>query len=386
MSIATDLTQEEEIFQGMVRDLARKEIAPIAAEIDEEARFPSELIRKLGSLGLLGIPIPEEYEGAGASLLSYIIALEEIAYACASTALTLAAHTSLCTVPILHFGTEDQRKRYVPDLASGRKLGAFGLTESQAGSDAGATRTRAARDGRDYVLDGSKLYITNASHASTFVVTARTSEGEGARGISAFIVERGFPGFSVGKKEDKLGHRASDTAEIIFEGCRVPAENLLGKENHGFRLFLKTLDGGRIGIGAMSVGISRAAMDQAVQYALNRKAFGAPIAEQGAIREKIADMAASVHCARLLVHDAARRRAAGRPHTREASIAKLVASESAYRVTKDAIQILGGNGYSREYPVERYFRDVKLLEIGEGTSEIQRLVIAKDVLREAGGE
>jgi butyryl-CoA dehydrogenase len=386
MSIATDLTREEEIFRDVVRDFARNEIAPIAAEIDETARFPSELIEKMAALGFLGIPIPEEHEGAGASLLSYVIALEEIAYACASTALTLAAHTSLATVPILRFGTEEQKKRYVPDLASGRKLGAFGLTESQAGSDAGATRTRAVKDGRHYVLNGSKLYITNASHASTFVVTARTSEKSGTAGISAFIVERGFSGFAVGKKEDKLGHRASDTAEIIFDGCRVPEENLLGKEGDGFRQFLWTLDGGRIGIGSMSLGLARAAMDQAVRYALERKAFGAPIAEQGAIREKIADMGAAVHAARLLVVDAARRREAGRPHTREASITKLFASEAAYRVTKDAIQILGGNGYSREFPVERYFRDVKLLEIGEGTSEIQRLVIARDVLREAGGE
>jgi len=370
----------------MVRDFARKEIAPIAAKIDEEARFPSELIEKMGSLGLLGIPIPEEYEGAGASLLSYVIALEEIAYACASTALTLAAHTSLCTIPILHFGTDAQKKRYVPDLASGRKLGAFGLTESQAGSDAGATRTRARKDGRHYVLNGSKLYITNASYASTFVVTARTSEEEGTRGISAFIVERGFPGFAVGKKEDKLGHRASDTAEIVFDGCRVPEENLLGKEGDGFRHFLRTLDGGRIGIGAMSLGLARAAMDHAVRYALQRKAFGQPIADKGAIREKIADMAAHVHASRLLVYDTARRREAGRAHTREASITKLLASEAAYRVTKDAIQILGGNGYSREYPVERFFRDVKLLEIGEGTSEIQRIIIAKGVLEEASGE
>jgi alkylation response protein AidB-like acyl-CoA dehydrogenase len=386
MSVATDLTEEEEIFRNTVRDFARKEIAPIAAEIDEDARFPAELIAKMGPLGLLGIPIPEEYEGAGASLVSYVIALEEIAYACASTALTLAAHTSLCTIPILHFGTAEQKARYVPDLASGRKLGAFGLTESQAGSDAGATRTRAVKDGRHYVLNGSKLYITNASHASTFVVTARTAEGGGTRGISAFIVERGFPGFAVGKKEDKLGHRASDTAELVFDGCRVPAENLLGGEGDGFQAFMRTLDGGRIGIGAMSLGLARAAMDHAVRHALTRRAFGALIAEQGAIREKIADMAAAVHAARLLVLDTARRRQEGRPHTREASITKLFASEAAYRVAKDAVQILGANGYSREYPVERFFRDVKLLEIGEGTSEIQRLVIAKDVFREAGGE
>jgi alkylation response protein AidB-like acyl-CoA dehydrogenase len=382
MSIATDLTEEQSLFRDTVREFARREVAPIAARIDEEGRFPAETIEKMAPLGLLGIPVPEEYEGAGADLLSYQLALEEIAYFCASTALSLAAHTSLCTLPILAFGNDEQKKRYVPDLASGRKLGAFGLTESHAGSDAGATRTKAVRDGKSWVLNGSKAYITNASHASTFVVTARTSGEEGTAGISSFIVESGFPGLAVGKKEDKLGHRASDTAEILFEDCRVPEENLLGKEGEGFRNFMKTLDGGRIGIGAMSVGLARAAMDHAVEYALLRKAFGAPIADQGAIREKIADMAAGIHASRLLVYDTARRRQEGRPHTREASITKLIASETAYRITKDAVQILGGNGYSREYPVERFFRDVKLLEIGEGTSEIQRIVIAKDVLRE----
>ena len=382
MTLATDLTEEQTLFRDMVRDFAREQVGPIAARIDEEARFPAETLEKMAPLGLLGIPVPEEYEGAGADLLSYQIALEEIAYHCASTALSLAAHTSLCTLPILSFGNAEQKKRYVPDLASGRKLGAFGLTESQAGSDAGATRTRAVRDGKTWILNGSKAYITNASHAATFVVTARTSGDGGTRGISSFIVESGFPGFAVGKKEDKLGHRASDTAEILFEDCRVPGENLLGEEGQGFRNFMKTLDGGRIGIGAMSLGLARAAMDQAVEYAMARRAFGAPIADQGAIREKIADMAAGVHASRLLVYDTARRRQEGRPHTREASITKLIASETAYRIAKEAVQILGGNGFSREYPVERFFRDVKLLEIGEGTSEIQRIVIAKDVLRE----
>lgn len=383
MSIVTDLTEEETIFRDMIRDFAQKEIAPIAAEIDETSRFPMETIEKMAPLGILGIPVPEEYEGAGASLLSYTLALEEIAYSCGSTALSLAAHTSLATLPILMNGTEEQKRRYVPDLASGRKLGAFGLTESHAGSDAGATRTRAVRDGRHYVLNGSKAYITNASHASTFVVTAKTSDAPGTRSISAFIVERSCPGFAVGKKEDKLGLRGSDTAEILFEDCRIPAENLLGKEGGGFHLFLKTLDGGRIGIGAMGVGIAEAAFDSAVQYASVRKAFGSLLASHGAIQAKIADMATSIHAARLLVYDTARRRQEKRPHTREASMAKLFASEAAYRVTKDAIQILGANGYSREFPVERFFRDVKLLEIGEGTSEIQRIVIARSVFDES---
>jgi butyryl-CoA dehydrogenase len=383
MTIATDLTEEQQLFRSMIRDFARQEIAPIAAEIDESSRFPRETLDKMGPLGLLGIPVPEEYGGAGADLLGYMLALEEVSYACGSTALTLAAHTSLATLPILAFGTEAQRRKYVPDLASGRKLGAFGLTETHAGSDAGGTRTRAVRRGDRYVLNGAKTFITNASYASTFVVTARTSDAPGTRGISSFIVEREFPGFAAGKKEDKLGLRASDTAEILFQDCEVPADNLLGKEGEGFRNFMATLDGGRIGIGAMAVGIAQAAFDLSVSYARSRHAFGGPLTELGSIREKLADMATSLHASRLLVYDTARRRAAGRPHTREASNTKIFASEAAYRATKEAIQILGGNGYSREYPAERYFRDVKLLEIGEGTSEIQRLVIAKSVLDDA---
>ncbi len=382
MSLATDLNEEEKLFRDMVRDFARSEIAPIAAEIDETSRFPAETIEKMAPLGLLGIPVPEEHGGAGASLFSYVLAIEEIAYACGSTALTLAAHTSLATLPILACGSEEQKKRYVPDLASGRKLGAFGLTESHAGSDAGGTRTRAVKDGHRWILNGSKCYITNASHAGTFVVTARTSEAPGGRGISAFIVESGFPGFAVGKKEDKLGLRGSDTAEILFQDCPVPDENLLGSEGEGFRNFLRTLDGGRSGIGAMALGLGQAAFEVAARYANTRKAFGSTIGTFGAIQEKIADMATSLHATRLLVYDTARRREAGLPHTREASITKLFASEAAYRITKDAIQVLGGNGYSREYPLERFYRDVKLLEIGEGTSEIQRLVIARSVLEE----
>jgi butyryl-CoA dehydrogenase len=386
MSIVTDLTEEQSLFQSMIRSFAANEIAPIAAEIDEASRFPMETIEKMAPLGLLGIPVPEEYGGAGADLLSYVVALEEIAYACGSTALSLAAHTSLATLPILSFGTEEQKKRYVPDLASGTKLGAFGLTESHAGSDAGATKTRAVQEGDHYVLNGSKAYITNGSYASIFVVTARTSDDPSAAGISSFIVEREFPGFSVGKKEDKLGLRGSDTTEILFNNCIVPAENLLGREGEGFRNFLQTLDGGRIGIGAMAVGISQAAFDQAVRYASTRKAFRSVIAEQGAIREKIADMATALHASRLLVYDTARLRQEGRPHKREASMAKLFASEAGYRITKDAIQILGGNGYSREYSLERLFRDVKLLEIGEGTSEIQRLVISREIFSEVSEE
>jgi alkylation response protein AidB-like acyl-CoA dehydrogenase len=310
-----------------------------------------------------------------------MLALEEIAACCASTALGVAAHTSLATLPILTFGSEEQKRRYVPELAAGRKLGAFGLTESQAGSDAAATRTRAVKDGRDYVLNGSKAFTTNASQAAVFIVTARTADEPGARGISSFIVERGFPGLSVAEKEDKLGFRASDTAGIFLEDCRVPAANLLGKEGEGFHNFMKALDGGRIGIGAMGVGIAQAALDLVVARVRARRGSRALEEEEGLIREKIADMAMGLHASRLLVYDTARRRMEGKPHTREAAIAKLFSSEACYRVTREAIEILGADGCSRELPLERFFRDAKLLEIGEGTSEVQRLVISREVLR-----
>ena len=378
----TELSDGHAIFRDMVREFARKELQPVAALLDEESRFPGEILQKMGSLGLLGIPFPEEYGGAGSDILGFIIAMEEIAYACGATALTLAAHTSLASMPIYKFGSEELKRRYLPDLTMGRTLGSFGLTESHSGSDAASLKTRARKEGKEYILDGSKIYITNASHASVFLVAARTSPGKGPGTISAFVVEKAFPGFSVGKKEDKLGFRASDTCEILFQNCRVPESNLLGQEGEGFDYIKDTLVGGRIGIGALSVGIGQAALDQAVEYARERQAFSRPIAEFGAIQEKIANMATSLHAARLMVYDAARRRLAGKPHIKEASMAKLFASESAVRATREAIQVLGANGYSRDYPVERMFRDAKLLEIGEGTSEIQRLIIAKNVFGE----
>lgn len=381
--LVTDLSEEQLELREAVRDFARNEIAPQAARADEEGRFPEEIVADMAELGFLGLPVPEEYGGVGADLLSYVLALEEISYACGSTALTLAAHVSLATLPILYFGTEEQRQRYVPDLASGKTLGAFGLTEAHAGSDSGGTRTTARREGESYVLNGSKLYITNASRAGVFVVTARTGDSEdGTRGISSFIVEKGTAGLEIGKREDKLGLRASDTCEVLFSDCRVPASQRLGDEGEGFANFMKTLDGGRIGIGAMGVGLAQASFDYATDYAKQRVAFGKAISRQGAIREKIADMATAIHASRLLVYDAARRRMAGRSHTREAAIAKLYSSEAATRIARDAIQILGGNGYSREYPVERYYRDAKLLEIGEGTSEIQRIIISRSVLKD----
>jgi alkylation response protein AidB-like acyl-CoA dehydrogenase len=383
--LVTDITEEQSTLREAVRDFARNELASRAAQADEDGVFPQDSLASMAKLGFLGIPVPEKYGGVGSDLLSYVLAIEEISYCCGSTALTVAAHVSLATLPILYFGTEEQRQRYVPDLATGKVLGAFGLTEPHAGSDAGATRTTATRDGNDYVINGSKIYITNASRAGLFVVTARTGDpAEGTRGISSFIVESGTRGLEIGKREDKLGLRASDTCEVLFADCRVPATQRLGEEGEGFANFMKTLDGGRIGIGAMGVGLGQASLDYAVDYARQRIAFGKPISERGAIREKIADMATSIHASRLLVYDAARRRMAGRPHTREAAIAKLFASEAATRVASDAIQILGGNGYSRDYPVERFYRDAKLLEIGEGTSEIQRIVISRSVLNPVG--
>ncbi|MCZ6796280.1 MAG: acyl-CoA dehydrogenase family protein [Planctomycetota bacterium] len=380
-AVVTDLSEEQDLIRNTVREFTRREIAPRAARLDEEARFPAEIIEKMGPLGLLGILVPLEYGGGGGDLLGFIVCMEEIASACGSTALTLAAHTSLATLPILNHASEELKRRYLPDLASGRKLGSFGLTESHSGSDAAALRTQALRKGDEYILNGSKIYITNASHASVFVVAARTPE-HGSRSISLFLVEKDFPGFAVGKKEDKLGLRASDTCEILFQDCRVPASHLLGREGDGFDYVKDTLVGGRIGIGAMSVGIAQAALDHAAEYARSRQAFSRSIATFGAVREKLADMATSIHAARVMVYDTARRRVAGTPHVKEASMAKLFASEAAVRATREAVQILGANGYSREYPVERFFRDAKLLEIGEGTSEIQRLIIAKEVLKE----
>jgi alkylation response protein AidB-like acyl-CoA dehydrogenase len=382
VTCATELTQEQGLFRDMVRDFVRAEVAPEAARLDEESRFPAETLSKMAGLGLLGIPVPEEYGGAGADLFTYVLALEEIAGACGSTALTLAAHTSLATLPILRYGSEELRRRYVPELASGRWLGAFALTESGSGSDAAALQTRALRVGSEYVLNGSKAFITNASRAGVFVVAARTSAGDRGKGISALVVEKGYAGLSIGKREDKLGLRGSDTCEVQFSDCRVPAGNLLGAEGEGFRCFLETLVGGRIGIGAMGVGMAAAALDVAADYARQRVAFARKLAQLGAIQAKVADMATSIEAARLLVYDAARRRVKGLSHVKEASMAKLFASQTATRTAREAMQVLGANGYSREFPLERIYRDAKLLEIGEGTSEIQRLIIAREVLGE----
>ncbi|MDD3824812.1 MAG: acyl-CoA dehydrogenase [Anaerolineaceae bacterium] len=374
------LTDEQRMVRDMVRDLATKEIAPRAAEVDKTEEFPADNIRKMGELGLLGLPYPEEYGGGGGDYLSYAIAVEEIARACGSTALIYAAHVSLGCGPIYSFGTEEQKQKWLPRLCSGQGLGAFGLTEPEAGSDAGATRTVAVRDGDCYVLNGSKMWITSGAIADVVTCTAKTDPSAGTRGISCFLVEQGMPGFIPGKNEPKMGLKGSVTSALSLENCRVPAENLLGKEGDGFRQMLITLDAGRISIGAMALGLAQAALDEAIRYSKERVQFGQPISKFQAIQWMIADMATEIEAARLMIYRAAALKDAGRRFTREAAMAKLYASEVAERAGFKAIQIHGGYGYSREYPVERIYRDQRLCTIGEGTSEIQRLVIAREVL------
>ncbi len=374
------LTEEQKMLREMVRDFAEKEVKPIAIEIDEEARFPEENIAKMAELGLLGICYDEKYGGAGMDNLSYIIAVEELSRVCASTGITLAAHISLGVGPINLFGTEEQKQKYMPALCSGEHLGAFGLTEPNAGSDAGGTETTAVLDGDEWVLNGSKIYCTNGSVAGTIVATAVTEKGKGAKGISSFIVEADNPGFKVGKREKKLGIKASDTVMVHFEDCRIPRENILGTPGEGFKQFLVTLDGGRISIGAMALGIAQGALEEATRYSQEREQFGKPIAAFQSIQFKLADMATEIEAARHLVYHAARLKDLGKPFSRQSAMAKLYASEVSVRVANEAIQVHGGYGYCREYNVERMFRDAKLTTIGEGTSEIQRLVIARDVI------
>jgi butyryl-CoA dehydrogenase len=375
-----ELNEEQRLVRDMVHDFAQKEIAPGAADVDKSEVFPAENIEKMAEMGLLGLPYPEAYGGGGGDYVSYAIAVEEIARACGSTALIYAAHVSLGCGPIYYFGTEEQKEKWLPRLCSGRELAAFGLTEPEAGSDAGATRTTAVRDGESYILNGSKMWITSGAIASVVNCTAKTDPAAGTRGISCFMVEQGTPGFVPGKNEPKMGLKGSVTSALSFEDCRVPAANLLGAEGEGFKQMLVTLDGGRIGIGAMAVGLAQAALDEAILYAKQRVQFGRAIAKFQAIQWMIADMATEIDAARLLIYRAAARKDAGKPFTKEAAMAKLFASEVAERAAFKAIQIHGGYGYSREYPVERIYRDQRLCSIGEGTSEIQRLVIARQVL------
>jgi len=382
-----ELTPEQRDWRGTLREFADKEIAPRAAGYDDAGEFPWESVKKMRELGLFGLVFPESYGGGGFGTLEYAMAVEEVSRACASTGITLAAHVSLGTWPIFAFGTEEQKRKYLPALCSGEKLAAFGLTEPEAGSDAGGTKTRAVRDGDQYVVNGRKIYITNGSVCGTAVFTAVTTPGTGTKGISAFIVEKGTPGFSPGTREKKLGHRASDTVELVFENLRIPKENLLdaqGKEGNGFRQFMMTLDGGRISIGAMSLGIAQASLDAAIRYARERRQFGRAIADFQAIQLLLAEMATELEAARLLVYQTARLKDRGQPFTRYSAMAKLKASTVAMRAADSAVQIHGGAGYMTDHPVERYFRDAKLMEIGEGTSQIQKLIIARELLREAG--
>jgi alkylation response protein AidB-like acyl-CoA dehydrogenase len=373
------LTEDQALLRRTVREFAESEIRPYVMEWDEEQHFPMDLVPKLASLGLLGITFDEKYGGAGMSAVDYCICIEELARVCPAIALSVAAHNGLCTSHINTFGNEEQKDRFLPRLVQGEVLGAWGLTEAGAGSDAAGMRTTAARQGNCWVINGAKTFITHGKIGGVMVVIAITDRTKGHRGISAFIVEHGTPGMSAGKKENKLGMRASDTSEVIFENCRVPAGQLLGEEGQGFINTLQILDSGRIGIAALSVGLAQGAFEAARNYAKERRQFGQPIAAFQAIQWKLADNATRIEAARLLTYRAAYLRDRGVRTTKESSIAKLFASEAAVKAADDCVQVHGGYGFVKDYPAEKYFRDVKLLTIGEGTSEIQRLVIARDL-------
>ena len=378
------LGQDQQAIRDMVHDFARKEIVPNALEWDEAQHFPRELFTKLGELGLLGVVIPEEDGGAGLGYIDYVTILEEIGAADGSIGLSVAAHNSLCTNHLYLFGSDDLKREYLPRLAAGEWIGAWGLTEPEAGSDAGGTRTTAVRDGDEWVLNGSKTFITHATVGDAAVLVARTSAEGSHHGISAFFVPFDRPGVSPGKKENKLGMRASDTSSLVLEDCRIPEDHLLGNEGEGFVQAMKVLDGGRISIAALSVGIARGALDAALSYSTVREQFGKPISSFQLIQAKLADMATSVDAARLLTQRSAAMKDAGFRTTRESAMAKVYASEVAVAVAEEAIQIHGGYGYTKEYPVERAWRDAKLCTIGEGTSEIQRMVIARELLKSLG--
>lgn len=369
-------SKEQEMMRKMVREFARTEVAPFVPKM-EKGNFPREIVKKMGSLGLMGIPIPERYGGAGMDLTSYLIAIEELSKVSAALGVILSVHTSVGTLPILRFGTEKQKRKYIPKLAQGEYLGAFCLTEPQAGSDAANIKTRAVKKGNHYLLNGTKVFITNGGEADLYLVFAVTDATLGKRGITAFIVEKNTPGLIFGKDERKMGLRGSRTLQLSFEELIVPEENRLGNEGEGFKIALANLETGRIGIAAQALGIADAALEAAVQYAKQRKQFGVPLIEHQAIAFKLADMAANVEASRLLVYHAAALKEKGQKAGKEASIAKLFAAKTAVEVTTEAIQVFGGYGYTEDYPVERYFRDAKITEIYEGTNEIQRLVISK---------
>src|SRR5215468_10585786 len=375
-----ELTDEQRMIQAMAREFAEKDVRPVAAAIDHEARFPHDTARRMGELGLMGIAIPEAYGGSGSDSVAYVVALEEVAKACASHAAIMSVNNSLYCDPVSRYATEEQKQRFLTPFASGRKIGCFSLTEPEAGSDASNQNTVAVRDGDHYVLDGRKIFVTNGREAGAALVFAQTDRAKRHRGISAFLVEKGTPGFTVVKTEDKLGIRASDTAEFLFEHCRVPVANRLGEEGQGFKIAMSALDGGRIGIAAQAIGIAVAAYEAALAYARERQSFGVPIGKHQMVQWMLADMATGIEAARLLTLRAAALKDQGQPHGPQAAMAKLLGAETAMRVTTDAVQIHGGYGFIKEYHVERHFRDAKITQIYEGTSQIQKLVIARHLL------
>ncbi len=378
--MAYQLTEEQRMIRAMVREFAREVLLPTAAERDRTKEFPRENLKQMGELGLMGMNVPPEYNGAGADTVSYSVALQEVAYACAATAVVMSVHNSVACGPIYLFGSDYLKETYLKPLAAGEMIGSFALTEPGAGSDPAGQKTRAVRDGDDYVINGTKMFITSGKNSDLTVVTAYTDREKRHRGISAFIVEKGTPGFTVGKEEEKMGLRASDTVELIFEDCRVPAENIVGQEGDGFMIAMSSLDGGRIGIASQSVGLAQACLDAAVNYARERVQFNKTISQFQGIRWMIADMATQIEAARLMTFNAAAMKDRGENYSAAASMAKVFASEMANRVAYQALQIHGGYGYIKDFPVERYYRDARVFTIYEGTSEIQRKVIAKHVI------
>ena len=375
------LSKEHEMARNLFRDFAVNEVKPLAQEIDETERFPMETVEKMGKYGFMGIPIPEEYGGQGCDALTYSMCVEELSKVCGTTGVIVSAHTSLCVMPIYKFGTEEQKKKYLPDLCSGKKIGAFGLTEPGAGTDAAGQQTKAVLEGDHYVLNGSKIFITNGGVADVFVIFAMTDKSLGTKGISAFIVEKYFPGFSIGTLEKKMGIKASSTAELIFQDCIVPKENLLGTLGKGFSIAMQTLDGGRVGIASQALGLAEGALEATINYTKERKQFGKSISKFQNTQFQLADMYAKVEAAQLLVYKAAIAEDTQKVFSKEAAVAKLFAAETAMEVTTKAVQLHGGYGYTREYDVERMMRDAKITEIYEGTSEVQRMVIAGSILK-----
>ncbi len=376
-----NLTEQQKMMQQLFNQFAINEVKPIAEQVDDEEMFPLENVKAMGALGMLGIPFPREYGGAGGDNLTYAMCVEALSKVCGTTGVIVSAHTSLCASPIYMFGTEEQKRRFLPDLCTGRKIGAFGLTEPAAGTDAGAQQTKAFLEGDHYRINGSKIFITNAGYADTYIIFAMTDKSLGIKGITAFIVEKGMEGFSIGKKERKMGIRGSATCELIFKDVMVPVENRLGKEKDGFKIAMKTLDGGRIGIASQALGISQGALDETLNYIKERKQFGRSLAKFQNVQFNIADMTTQTEAARMLVYKAANMKDKDQPYSKEAAMAKLYAAQVAMDVTTKAVQLHGGYGYTREYPVERMMRDAKITEIYEGTNEVQKMVISSAVLR-----